>query len=116
MDCQAPPVEAQPAELVSVDIPEQQQAAEPAPNAQEGAAAVQRPAPPPSSSRRVALESPVIMLPGAGEQGRWLGSRRSTKLRFSFQPPARLCPASGAARTAWQPARSGVRRLARPGP
>lgn len=69
---EAGPVEpqaAQQVELVSADVPEQLQAAEPAPQAQEpAAAAVQQPAAPPPS-RRVAMESPVIMLTGAGEQG-----------------------------------------------
>lgn len=70
------PGPAQPAELVSADVPEQQQVAEPAPQAQgPGAAAVQRPGPPPSA-RRTVVESPVIMLPGAGEQPRQLA--RST--------------------------------------
>lgn len=69
---EAGPVEpqaTQPVELVSADVPEQLQAAQPAPQAQEpAAAAVQQPAAPPPS-RRVAMESPVIMLTGAGEQG-----------------------------------------------
>lgn len=103
----------QPVELVSADVPEQQQAAEPAPQAQgPGAAAVQRPGPPPSA-RRTVVESPVIMLPGAGEQPRQLA--RST-VNFALLLPTLpgLCPASRPACTLGQSASSCVRPLTRP--